>query len=165
MPCELWPSRGGCFCPKLAGYRVLYSTGRCYVATHILQIVIVSEGRSDNQVDFCASLHSHTTWGGDTPGGWGRTRGLGPPGSPPRDPRWTRGGPRAGATMRPRNRAITLTTQFLGHNGYKPHTVADVSLIRYEMTCIFQSKNKQVIVYGLGLEFRRLVAPGRRLRW
>ena len=25
--------------------------------------------------------------------------------------------PRAGATMRPRNRAITLTTQILGHNG------------------------------------------------
>ena len=47
------------------------------------QIVVVSEGRSDNQVDFSASLHSHTTWGGDAAGGWGRTRGLGPPAAPP----------------------------------------------------------------------------------
>ena len=78
-----------CVSRTIPGYRVLYSTGRCYVATHVLQIVLVSEGRSDNQVHFCASLHSHTTWGGDTPGGWGRTRGLGPPAAPP----GTRGGP------------------------------------------------------------------------
>ena len=42
---------------------------------------------------FSASLHSHTTWGGDAAGGWGRTRGLGPPAAPP----GTRGGPPARA--------------------------------------------------------------------
>ena len=56
------------------------------------QIVVVSEGRSENQVHFSASLHSHTTWGGDAAGGWGRTRGLGPPAGPP----GTRGGPPRG---------------------------------------------------------------------
>ena len=60
------------------------------------QIVVVSEGRSDNQVDFSASLHSHTTWGGDAAGGWGRTRGLGPPAAPS----GTRGGPPARAARR-----------------------------------------------------------------
>ena len=53
------------------------------------QIVVVSEGRSASRVDFSASLHSHTTWGGDTAGGWGRTRGLGPAAGP----NGTRGGP------------------------------------------------------------------------
>ena len=56
------------------------------------QIVVVSEGRSDNEVRFSASLHFHTTWGGGAPGGWGRTGGLGPPAAPPGpavDPRWT----------------------------------------------------------------------------
>ena len=56
------------------------------------RIVVVSEGRSASRGDFSASLHSHTTWGGDAAGGWGRTRGLGPPAAPP----GTRGGPPRG---------------------------------------------------------------------
>ena len=60
------------------------------------QIVVFSEGRSDNEVRFSASIHSHTTWGGDAAGGWGRTRGLGPPAGPP----GTRGGPPARAARR-----------------------------------------------------------------
>ena len=60
------------------------------------QIVVVSEGRSASRGDFSASLHSHTTWGGDAAGGWGRTRGLGPPAGPP----GTRGGPPARAARR-----------------------------------------------------------------
>ena len=43
-----------------------------------------------------ASLHSHTTWGGDAAGGWGRTRGLGPAAGT----NGARGGPPARAARR-----------------------------------------------------------------
>ena len=66
---------------------------------HVLQVHPQSGGTERQLGNFSASLHSHTTWGGDAPGGWGRTRGLGPPAAPP----GTRGGPRAGATTGPRN--------------------------------------------------------------
>ena len=56
--------------------------------------VVVAEGCCNNAVDFSASIHSHTTWGGGAPGGWGRTGGLGPPAAPSRDPSKWRVDPR-----------------------------------------------------------------------
>ena len=58
------------------------------------RIIVVAEGYCNNAVSFSASIHSHTTWGGGAPGGWGRTGGLGPPAAPSRDPAKWRVDPR-----------------------------------------------------------------------